>query len=115
MVALSNRTIAFLANSFWGGAGPTHSQITSIWELNGAGGYLRPEADGNKLDRVQYGLRWLRDGRPSDNPGWEDDLAADEARLHTVAGELAALLIDSQAIDAEKLADALLADGLVLE
>jgi len=114
-MALSNRTIALLADAFFAGAGPSHRTIASVWELNGAGGYLRPEAEANKLDRVLYGLRWLRDGRPSDDPPWVPDLPPDEGRLHTGAGELAAAMIDSEAIDTERLADALRADGLVLD
>lgn len=96
-------------------AGPTHRVIANIWERNGAGGYLRPEAETTKRDRVLYGLRWLRDGRPSDDPSWEPDLPPDDERLRTVAGELAAALVDDGAVDAERLADALLADGLVLD
>jgi hypothetical protein len=114
-VALSNRTISLIAEAFVGGDGPPHRTITSIWELNGARGYLRPEGEANKLDRVLYGLRWLRDGRPIVDPPWEPDLPPDEGRLHTVAGELAAALIDGGALDGEKLADALRADGLALE
>jgi hypothetical protein len=111
-MALSNRTITLLANPFWGGDGPTHKEITTIWELNGAGGYLRPEAEANKLDRVQYSLRWLRDGRPGIFPG--PDLPPDENKLHAVAGELAAALIAANSIDGANLEDALRADGLAL-
>ena len=112
-MALSNRTISLLADAFFAGAGPSHRTIATIWDLNGAGGYLRAEAEANKLDRVLYGLRWLRDGRPSADP-WIPDLPADEGRLHTVAGELAAALVNDAAIDTARLADALRADGLVL-
>jgi hypothetical protein len=113
-MALSNRTISLLADAFFAGAGPSHSTITSIWDLNGAGGYLRPEAEAYKRDRVLYGLRWLRDGRPSGDP-WVADLPLDEGRLHTVAGELAAALINREDVDAAALADALRADGLELD
>jgi hypothetical protein len=113
-VALSNRTISLLAGSFFAGAGPTHSAITSIWDLNGARGYLRPEAEANKADRVLYGLRWLRDGRPRVDP-LVPDLPPDEGRLHAVAGELASAVVASGDIDPEALADALRADGLVLD
>jgi hypothetical protein len=113
-VALSNRTISLLADAFLAGAGPSHRTIDSIWELNGARGYFRREADANKRDRVLYGLRWLRDGRPSGDM-WIPDLPPDEGRLHAVAGELAAALVDGDAIDATALADALRADGLALE
>lgn len=113
-MALSNRTISLLADAFFAGAGPTHRTIASIWDLNGAGGYLRPEAEANKSDRVLYGLRWLRDGRPSDD-FLVPDLPPDEGRLHTVGGELAAALVGAGAIDVAGLADALRADGLVLD
>jgi hypothetical protein len=113
-MALSNRTISLLAEAFYAGFGPTHRTITATWDLNGAGGYLRPESEATKRDRVLYGLRWLRDGRPSGDPRIAD-LAPDEGKLRTVAGELAAALVDSASIDTTLLADALRADGLTLD
>jgi hypothetical protein len=113
-VSLSNRTISLLADAFIGGAGPWHSTITSTWELNGAGSYLRPEAEANKRDRVLYGLRWLRDGRLIDDP-FPIALPPDEEKLHAVAGELAAALVGSGSIDEAALADSLRADGFVLD
>jgi len=113
-MALSNRTISLLADAFFAGAGPTHRTISSIWDLNGAGGYLRPETEAIKTDRVLYGLRWLRDGRPTSD-FFVPDLRPDQERLHTVAGELAATLIDAEAIDQDSLSDALRADGLELD
>jgi hypothetical protein len=102
-----------LADAFFGGAGPSHARIDAIWDLNGARAYLVPEAEGNKQQRVLYSLRRLRDGLA--RGGWDPDLAPDEGRLHSVAGELAAALVDGQYIDAAQLEDALARDGLVLQ
>jgi hypothetical protein len=113
-VALSNRTITLLADAFFAGAGPSHRTLDRIWELNGAGGYLRPESEANKQDRVIYGLRWLRDGRPSGDPWSSPDLPPDDVRLRAVAGELAAELVATDAIDADALGEALRRDGLAL-
>jgi hypothetical protein len=111
-VSLSNRTIAMLADAFFGGAGPSHARIDAIWDLNGATAYLVPEAQGNKQQRVLYSLRRLRDGLA--RGGWDGDLPPNEATLHRVAGELAATLVDGQYIDVGQLEEALARDGLAL-
>jgi hypothetical protein len=114
-VAVSNRTISLLAEAFFAGTGPPHSSITMIWTLNGAVDYLRPEAEANKRDRVLYGLRWLRDGRPSEDHGWTPDRPPNQEKLHAVVGELAAALVAADATDEDALANALRADGLILD
>ena len=60
---LSNRTIALLAGCFAGGGGPSHSTIDLVFTAADAADYLS-RAEGNKLDRVLYVLRYLRDGAP---------------------------------------------------
>jgi hypothetical protein len=112
-MSLSNRTIAMLADAFFAGAGPSHATIDAIFDLNGAGAYLVPEAEGNKQQRVLYSLRRLRDGLA--RGGWDPDLPPDEARLHTVAGELSSALVDGAHIDGDQLEQALARDGLVLQ
>jgi hypothetical protein len=113
VVALSNRTITFLAEVFYGGTGPTHREIQFIWDLNGAGAYLPPEEEATKRDRVLYGLRHLRDGRASD--GARADLAQDEDRLHLVAGELAAKIIEDDPAQEDAVREALANDGFALD
>src|SRR4051812_10925621 len=105
-MSLSNRTIDLLADAFFSGSGPTHRKIDAIWQLNGAGAYLLPEAEANKHDRVLYGLRWLRDGRGFADQ-WVQDLPGNEARLRTVTGELAAALVEGGHVDVNRLAEAL--------
>ena len=101
-----------LADAFFGGAGPSHARIDAIWDLNGARAYLVPEAEGNKQQRVLYSLRRLRDG--VSRGGWDADLPPDEARLHSVAAELAATLVDGH-IDMGQLDEALARDGFALQ
>jgi hypothetical protein len=102
-VSLSNSTIAFLAEPFFGGNGPSH-----------ASGYIVPEAEANKRDRVLYGLRWLRDGRPMDDP-LVPDLAPDDGRLRTVAAELIVKLLEGEFVAEQRVSEALARDGLELD
>jgi len=113
-VSLSNSTVALLAAPFFAGNGPTHSEIDFIWRINGVSAYVLAEADANKLDRVLYGLRWLRDGRPMDDP-WIADLPPDDGKLRVVAAELATRLLDGGFVERDRLSEALARDGLVLE
>jgi hypothetical protein len=98
-----------LALPFEGGAGPSHAAVELLFDASDAADYL-PE--GTKLDRVLYGLQYLRDGRPGDMP-WED-LPADEDRQHSVAADLANRLIDANLLDPARLEEALERDGLSL-
>jgi predicted nucleotide-binding protein len=101
-VALSNRTIAALAEPFDGGRGPSHSTIELIWTSAGAIDYL---GEGNKLQRVLGGLRALRDGRPPE--GGHIRLPADPEKLQSVASELATRLVATGFVDAAIVQDAL--------
>jgi hypothetical protein len=113
-VSLSNSTVAFLASPFFAGNGPTHTTIDFIWRINGASTYTLPEAEANKHDRVLYGLRWLRDGRPTDDPRMPD-LPADDEKLRAVAAELIARLLEGGFLAEERLHEALARDGLDLD
>jgi hypothetical protein len=113
-MSLSNSTIALFSDAFYGGNGPTHADIDFIWNINGATQYTLPEAEAIKRNRVLYGLRWLRDGRPINDP-WLADLPADDAKLRSVAGELANRLVEGQYVERGRIAEALARDGLVLD
>lgn len=113
-MSLSNSTIAFFADPFYGGSGPTHADIDFIWNVNGAIRYVPAEADANKRNRVLYGLRWLRDGRPT-NDEWLPDLPPDDVRLRRVAAELATRLLEGEWVERERLDEVLARDGLALE
>jgi len=112
-VALSNRTIAALAEPFDGGGGPSHSAIELMWASAGAIDYL---GEGNKLQRVLGGLRALRDGRPPEDGHIR--LPADPEKLQSVASDLATRLVATGCVDAATVEDALeegpvvIADGL---
>jgi hypothetical protein len=114
-VSLSNSTIAFFSDVFYGGEGPTHADIDLIWNLNGASRYVPAEADGViKRLRVLYGLRWLRDGRPRPDP-LSRDLPPDEEKLRRVAAELANRLVQGLYVERGRVDEALARDGLALE
>jgi hypothetical protein len=78
-MALSNRVFALLAEPFHGGDGPTRSTINLVWASGDATEYL---GDGNKLDTVLNGLKYLRDGRP------DHDLPPDHSKLVWTLPEL---------------------------
>lgn len=109
-MSLSNRTIGLLSTPFEGGGGPSHSTIDLIWTAADAAEYL---AEGNKLERVLYGLRYLRDGRPerADAP----ELPPDEKKLVAVAEDLANRLLQYEQVDRERLDEALASDGMLLD
>jgi hypothetical protein len=109
-VSLSNRTIGILAAPFESGAGPSHSTIDLVFA--DAVDYLPQE--GNKLERVLYGLRRLRDGVPS-RYSPDNELEPDEKKLIAVVEGLADRLLQYQYIDRDRLDEALAADGLHLD
>lgn len=96
--------IGLLSQPFHGGDGPSHSTIALVWESAGAGDYL-PE-EGNKLDRVRYGLRRLRDGY--DGPTGK--LPSRPDLFRAVVEDLGGRLVDQGSIDADEL-DARLRDS----
>jgi hypothetical protein len=104
-VALSNRVFAMLAEPFHGGDGPTRSTINLTWASGDATEYL---GEGNKLDTVLDGLKYLRDGRP------DRDLPPDNAKLIAVVGDLAGRLVSYELVDAAQLGAALARDGFAL-
>jgi hypothetical protein len=101
-VALSNRTIAALAQPFEGGGGPSHSAIELIWTSADAADYV---GEGNKLERVMGGLRALRDGRRA--AAGEPGLDADHEKLGAVASLLATRLVAAGLIAADTVEEAL--------
>jgi hypothetical protein len=109
-MGLSNRTIGLLALPFEGGQGPSHSTIDLIWTTADAFDYL---GSGNKLDRVLYGLRYLRDGKPETE--FTPELAPDEKKLTAVAEDLAGRLLQYDLIHPERLTEALASDGMALD
>jgi hypothetical protein len=113
-VSLSNSTVAFFSDVFYGGNGPTHADIDVIWNINGASRYVPADQDAIKRTRVLYGLRWLRDGRAFNDP-WLEDLPPDDAKLRAVAGELANKLIQDQYVERNRIAEVLERDGLLLD
>jgi hypothetical protein len=110
-VALSNRTLALLAQPFEGGDGPSHSTIELIWTSADAIDYL--PAEGNKLNRVLGGLRALQGGLPAGPLG--APLAPDDEKLRLVAGDLASRLMASNVVDADALEAAFARDGFQLD
>jgi hypothetical protein len=103
-MALSNQTLALLAQPFENGGGPSRSVIELIWTTAGAERYL--PAQGNKLDTVLGGLRALRD-RASDP--LDGDAAA--KKLDLVVADLATRLMMRSDFDSDKLDAALAKDG----
>jgi hypothetical protein len=110
-MALSNRTLALLAQPFEGGGGPSHSTIELIWTSADALEYLPPE--GNKLSRVLGGLRALQRGARAE-PG-KAPLVADDEKLRLVTGNVAARLMASGLVGADPLEAALARDGFQLD
>jgi len=108
---LSNKTIAQLAGCFASGQGPSHSTIDLVFTSGDAAEYLA-RADGNKMDRVLYGLRYLRDGTP--RSGSQGTLPPAPDRLLLVAADLATRLIASGDLDADAIEASFAADGLTL-
>jgi uncharacterized protein YutE (UPF0331/DUF86 family) len=109
-MSLSNRTIGLLAAPFEGGNGPSHSTIDLIWTTADAADYI---GDGNKLDRVLFGLRYLRDGRPERE--FAPELPPDDKKLQAVAEDLANRLLQYEDVDRERLDEALASDGMMLD
>lgn len=111
-VALSNRTIAQIAGCFSGGSGPSHSTIDLVFTAGDADDYL-VRVGGNKMDRVLYGLRYLRDGAPATDKG--PALLPAPARLLAVAADLATRLIATGDLDADVIEGSFASDGFTLD
>ncbi len=109
-MALSNGTLALLAQPFDGGGGPSHSTIDLIWTMADAAEYLPDE--GNKMDRVLSGLRSLQTGRRDGFGALV--LAADEAKLRLVVADLSTRLMATGFVDDETLEAAFARDGIAV-
>lgn len=109
-MALSQNTIVLLARCFDHGRGPAHSAINLAFAAADAGAYSDRLADASKMDRVLYGLGFLRDGAPAADGA--PSLPADHEKLVTVAVALAGRLTAQGAIDGQEVAASFAADGI---
>ncbi len=100
---MARDVIGLLSKPFEGGGGPSHSTISLVFELAGAGDYVPGE--GNKVIRVIGGLRALRDGRKATSES--RGLPADSVKFRAAVEELGARLVGDGLVPRRELDKAL--------